>query len=270
MWTREKRPNNIVINDPKGELLQKFYVPGTYRGFQIVQFNLINAMNTDIYNPLMLAAQAAQEGDFTKCSMYVQNIADVFFPVDGGDDPVWPNAANNAFKRAAFGLIDYYLEKEKEIRAEARINGTDQRTLNTTLDQMWGKVTLYNCYQMFVRLTSKKIPNPLTKYNADVKSGAMDALLDKQLNEAGIFREQDPNLFHSKKQAMAVKKQQEATARSVFWDGQPQQDELTLFFNATDKLPANEMRTLVSNANNALKSMAGAEKMLASCDLLPC
>lgn len=43
MWTRERRPNNMVINDPKGELLVKFYVRGTMRGFQIVQFNLINA-----------------------------------------------------------------------------------------------------------------------------------------------------------------------------------------------------------------------------------
>lgn len=50
MWTRELRPNNMVINDPKGELLVKFYVRGTIRGFQIVQFNLINAMKTDIYN----------------------------------------------------------------------------------------------------------------------------------------------------------------------------------------------------------------------------
>lgn len=50
MWTRELRPNNCVINDPKGELLQKFYVRGTVRGFQIVQFNLINPMKTDIYN----------------------------------------------------------------------------------------------------------------------------------------------------------------------------------------------------------------------------
>lgn len=50
MWTRERRPNNMVINDPKGELLVKFYVRGTMRGFQIVQFNLINAMKTDIYN----------------------------------------------------------------------------------------------------------------------------------------------------------------------------------------------------------------------------
>lgn len=42
MWTRERRPNNMVINDPKGELLVKFYVRATVRGFQIVQFNLIN------------------------------------------------------------------------------------------------------------------------------------------------------------------------------------------------------------------------------------
>lgn len=50
MWTRERRPNNILCNDPKGELLQDYYVRGTVRGFQIVQFNLINAMKTDIYN----------------------------------------------------------------------------------------------------------------------------------------------------------------------------------------------------------------------------
>lgn len=99
MWTRERRPNNIVVNDPKGELLQKFYVPGTYRGFQIVQFNLINAMNTDIYNPLMMAAQSAREGDFTKCAMYIENIANVFFPVDGGDDPVW--RATRCFQKCA-------------------------------------------------------------------------------------------------------------------------------------------------------------------------
>lgn len=90
MWTRELTPNNMVINDPKGELLVKFYVKGSVRGFQIVQFNLINAMKTDIYNPLMMAAQAAREGDFTKCALYVENIADVFFPTDGAEDPVWP------------------------------------------------------------------------------------------------------------------------------------------------------------------------------------
>lgn len=50
MWTRESCPNNMVINDPKGELLVKNYVRGTVRGFTVVQFNLINPMKTDIYN----------------------------------------------------------------------------------------------------------------------------------------------------------------------------------------------------------------------------
>ena len=48
------------------------------------------------------------------------------------------------------------------------------------------------------------------------------------------------------------------------WEDKPETDLLTLYFNATDTLPTNSMRRLVSNANNALRSMAGAEKMLAS------
>lgn len=246
MWTRELRPNNMVINDPKGELLQKFYVPGTYRGFQIVQFNLINAMNTDIYNPLMMAAQSAREGDFTKCAMYVENIANVFFPVDGGDDPVWPNAANNAFKRAAYGLIDYYLEEEAELRLFAQRTKMDQRVLEQKLDTIWGKVTLYNCYQLFVQLTSKKLKNPAVEFTKKAKAGEFDNLSEEEYN----------------------KKLDEVEAKSKLWEDKPELDLLTLYFNATDMLPKNDMRTLVANANNALRSMAGAEKMLSSCEML--
>lgn len=50
MWTREDRKSNVVVNDPKGELLVKFFTKATVRGYQVVQFNLINAMKTDIYN----------------------------------------------------------------------------------------------------------------------------------------------------------------------------------------------------------------------------
>lgn len=242
MWTRERKPNNMVINDPKGELLQKFYVPGTYRGFQIVQFNLINAMNTDIYNPLMLAAQSAREGDFTKCAMYIENIANVFFPVEGGDDPVWPNAANNAFKRAAYGLIDFYLEEEAELRLFAQRTKMDARLLEQKLDDLWGKVTLYNCYQLFVQLTSKKLKNPAVEFTKKAKNGDFNKLSEDDYNA----------------------KLDEVEAKSKLWEDKPEIDLLTLYFNATDTLPKNEMRTLVSNANNALKSMANAEKMMSS------
>lgn len=242
MWMRERRANNMVINDPKGELLVKNYVRGTVRGFQIVQFNLINAMKTDIYNPLGLAADAAREGDFTKAALYVENIADVFFPLDGGEDPVWPNAANNAFKRAAYGLIDYYLEEEKELRCRASRLNWDEKVLDTKLDEMWGKVTLYNTYQLFVQLTSRKLKNPAVEFVKDAKEGKYADLSDDEYNYALA----------------------EAEQKSKLWEDKPELDMLTLYFNATDALPINSMRRLVSNANNALRSMSGAEKMMAS------
>ncbi|MGW6600518.1 type IV secretory system conjugative DNA transfer family protein [Streptomyces sp. NPDC055036] len=241
MWSREKRPSNMVVNDPKGELLVKSYVPLVTRGFEPVQFNLINAMKTDIYNPLGMAAEAAREGDSTKCALYVENIADVFFPLDGGEDPVWPNAANNAFKRAAYGLIDFYLEEERELREAAAVTGMAPETLEGKLDDMWGKVTLYNSYQLFVQLTSKKIKNPEAELEKRVRAGEFEN------NEGGLAEEQE-----------------KAAAQAFLWEGKAEQDMLTLYFNATEALPTNTMRRLIGNANNALRAMAGAEKMLAS------
>ncbi|PUB32488.1 type IV secretory system conjugative DNA transfer VirD4/TraG family protein [Promicromonospora sp. AC04] len=241
MWSREKNPSNMVINDPKGELLVKFYVPLVMRGYEPVQFNLINPLATDIYNLLGLAAEAAREGDATKCAVYVENIADVFFPLDGGEDPVWPHAANNAFKRAAYGLIDFYLEEERELRAAAAATGMDPESLNKRLDDMWGASTLYNCYQLFVQLTSKKVKNP-------------EAELEKKV-KAGQFNDDEPGL---------AEEQEKAAAQAFLWEGKAEQDMLTLYFNATEALPRNTMRTLIGNANNALRAMAGAEKMLAS------
>lgn len=241
MWSREKKPSNMVVNDPKGELLVKNYVPLVKRGFEPVQFNLINSMKTDIYNPLGLAADAAREGDFTKCAQYVENIAGVFFPLDGGEDPMWPNAANNAFKRAAYGLIDFYLEEERDLRNKAAILKMDPAILEQKLDDLWGKVTLYNCYQLFVQMSSKKIKNPSAELEKRIKAGE----------------------FEDDEEALA-EEQERVAERDFLWEGKGEQDMLSLFFTASEELPRNNMRTLVGNAHNALKSMAGAEKMLAS------
>ncbi|MFJ6484206.1 MULTISPECIES: type IV secretory system conjugative DNA transfer family protein [unclassified Streptomyces] len=241
MWSREKKPSNMVINDPKGELLVKNYVPLVTRGFEPVQFNLINSMKTDIYNPLGLAADAAREGNFTKCALYVENIAGIFFPLDAGEDPVWPNAANNAFKRAAYGLIDFYLEEERELRSAAAALSMDPALLEQKLDDLWGKVTLYNCYQLFVQMSSKKIKNPEAELEKRVKAGE----------------------FENNGDALA-EAQEKAAAQAFMWEGKADQDMLSLYFNASEELPRNNMRTLVGNTHNALRSMAGAEKMLAS------
>lgn len=256
MWLRERRPNNIVINDPKGELLVKNYVPAAVRGFQPVQFNLINAIKTDIYNPLVLAAQAAREGDETKCAQYVENIANVFFPVEGADDPVWPNSANNAFKRAAYVLIDYYLEEERELRDLAALTNMDKSVLETEIDKLWGKVTLYNCYQLFVQLSAKKRKNP----NVTIKK-IIDAE-HETFNKTGVkgpwltLNEENSALYNE-----LIERQ---NMEGRLWDDAPEIDLLTLFCNATAALPRNSIRTLAANADNALRAMGGADKMIAS------
>lgn len=247
MWLREREPSNMLINDPKGELLVKFYVRAMMRGFQVTQFNLINAMKTDIYNPLGMAADAAREGDAPKCALYVENIADVFFPLDGGEDPVWPNAANNAFKRAAYGLIDYYLEEERELRAYAVRTQMDPKVLDKRLDEMWGKVTLYNCYQLFVQLTAKKMKNPLKALEQRARAGEFGDPKGDDFDDVAYEAERDL-----------------AMPKAFLWEDKDELDMLTLFFNATQGLPRNSMRTLVANADNALRAMGAAEKMLAS------
>lgn len=248
MWTREINYNNIVVNDPKGELLVKFYVRATVRGFQVVQFNLINVMNTDIYNALALASDSAREGDFTKCAQYVENIAEVFFPVDGAEDPVWPNAANNAFKRAAYGLIDYFLEEEKALRRWAARVNLAQKTLDSMIDQLWGKVTLYNCYQLFVQMTSKKKKNPKKEFRERSDNHEFEADGPEPLTE----------------EEYQLRSDRAAKESELLWEEKPEADMLTTFFNAYNCLPKNQMRTLVRNADDALRSMGGAEKMMSS------
>jgi len=125
------------------------------------------------------------------------------------------NAANNAFKRSAFGLIDYYLEEEKQRRRQAELSGKPEKVLMQELDDMWGKVSLYNAYQLFVVLSAKKSSD-------EAKIKLSD---DEQVKE---------------------------------------KDLLTLFFDATSKLPQNEMRKLVQNTDNALRAMAGSDKTIAS------
>lgn len=269
MWTREKVPQNILANDPKGELLQKNYVPAVVRGFTPVQFNLINEIKTDIYNPLALAAEAAREGDFTQCASFVENIAEVFFPVDGSDDPVWPNAANNAFKRAAYGMIDYYMEKERELRNEAERTGMASDKLATEIDNLWGRVTLYNCYQLFVQLTARKRKNPEMEYSAIVKKidayrKAMNETQDPSKIPANLILTDEEQELCDDNAKLAAYKQKVKFESTTLYNGANDADELSLYFAATNALPINGIRKLVINADNSLKSMGAAEKMLAS------
>lgn len=123
----------------------------------------------------------------------------------------------------------------------------NQKTLSTELDHLWGHVTLYNTYQLFVQLTSKKLKNPGVVFNQKMKAGEFDSISDEEFAE----------------------KKDLAERQSELWEDKPELDLLSLYFNCTAKLPRNSMRQLVDNTNSSLRAMAGAEKMMASCELLP-
>lgn len=133
-------------------------------------------------------------------------------------------------------MIDYYLEEERELRKYAEKTGMDEKILNNKIDEMWGHVTLYNTYQLFVQLTSKKLKNPAVIFSEKSKRGEFDRISDEEYN--------------------ILLKKTEIEAK--LWEDRQDMDLLSLYFNASDVLPRNSMRTLVSNANNALKSMSGA------------
>ena len=134
------------------------------------------------------------------------------------------------------------MEEEKELRLFAARHHMPLKVLETKVDQLWSKVTLYNCYQLFVQLTSKKIKNPVLELNQDLKAGKYENIPDEEYTKILNATEKKAKL----------------------WDNKSEIDLLTLFFNATNALPRNQMRTLVANADNALRSMGGAEKMLSS------
>ena len=247
IWSREKRQNNFFTNDPKAELLLKNYVSLVKRGMEVIAFNLINPSRTDIFNVLYTAAESARSGNFAQCAECVQSLAGVFFPAGTGDNAMWQNAARNAFMRTAFGLIDFYLEEEYAFRRQAEKENMHPRVIDTEVDRMWGQLSLYNCYQMFTVLASKKLYNPMIALQNELaalkeaEDVSQEEIAAKQ-NEINIMNETEGHI----------------------WDGKAELDAMTLFFNATSGLPRSMMRTLAVDADNSLRSMAGANNMLAS------
>lgn len=127
MWLREAKPNNMVVNDPKGELLVKNYIRATQRGYQVIQFNLINALKTDIYNPLAMASEAALRGGqlHSVCAVRGEHRRGVLLPV-GADDP-WAQRGQQRLQAHGLRHDRLYLEEERQMRKRAVVEGWTPR-----------------------------------------------------------------------------------------------------------------------------------------------
>lgn len=157
VWTREEKPWNIFTTDPKGELLAKFYYSATVRGFDVVQFNLMNPNLTNVFNPLINALQKFRRDDAVKGTALIDNIVETLFP-DNGD--IWNPAAGNMFKRAVYLLFDFFIEQEKYIRYLGYKNNVAPEVIEESIDELYSKVTLYNVYVLIGELAAKISKDP--------------------------------------------------------------------------------------------------------------
>lgn len=246
--SRQDVKNNIIGNDPKGELVIKMYDRLTARGYLIQQFNLQVPMKTNIYNPLGLIADMVRNGDSSGASEAMTSLSDVFFPTEGAQDPMWPNAAANATKRSAYGLIDYYTEEEEELKTLAIREKWSAKKLDREINLLWSKVSMYNAYKYFVELSSRKVKNPASKLK-ELK----EAYEAGQGEWAGL----------SKDEVNARIKQAMLQSEKIF-NGAPEIDMLTAYARATALLPKNGIRTLMIDAHASLDAMSGSEKTISS------
>lgn len=160
MWSRTDDVANIMANDPKGELISQFYYPLVKRGFNVVQFNLMFPEKTNIYNPLLYAAEASRQGNIVEMSSYIDEIAELLFPSSKGTDQFWVKAPRNVFKELAIGMIAYYQDQEDQLREQAIKDDMSETELEHKLDVLWGHVTLNNLYQMMNVLSARKATDP--------------------------------------------------------------------------------------------------------------
>lgn len=264
IWSRQKRQWNIFANDPKGELLVKFFYPFSKRGYEIVQFNLINPMKTDVYNPLGYAVEAAREGNYPKVAEFLTNLSEIFFPKDGGEDKVWPESAAAAFERSCLGMIDYFLEEEREMRRMAEKNGVSGQLLDSEINNMWGKVTLFNCFQFFLSLVSKKETNPARMWVDEIPEDHVIYKLkptgEKTVKEG---EEIDVMTFDLDENGNKVI-DWDAMANDEFFGAPEPKALLDVFFDATQRFPKSGVREQIDSSNNTLKTMMQSEKMLSS------
>lgn len=251
MFSREKEIQNMFINDPKGELFSAFHMLLEMRGYEPIVLNLIDPSKTHQFNVLSPAIAMARIGDFDKMRDLLNTIMNTFFPIDG-DDPFWGQAQQALVKMIIFSMIDYYIEEER-----AYINKwsgkRDESTIARDLDEMWGRVTMFNAYQMLTTMSRKEV------WLCEKAIKNSDPLTYKEMKKAlfGIPKtDEDGEIkivpFTSK------------NGHTYYPKDVEQITELSAFFRLMTLLPENKMRTITLQQNDAMNLMAQSEKTTAT------
>ncbi|EHT3670503.1 TraM recognition domain-containing protein [Staphylococcus pseudintermedius] len=251
MFSREAELQNMFINDPKGELFSAFHKLLEQRGYEPIVLNLLDSSKTHQFNVLGPAIAMARIGDFDKMRDLLNTIMNTFFPIEG-DDPFWGQAQQALVKMIIFSLIDFYIEEEKAY-IDKYSGKKDESTIARDLDQMWGKVTMFNVYQMLTTMSRREVlfcekairnSEPLTEDEIEnIKTGVLE------VDEKG--KSQRVPFISDKGNKYLPSEVEQIT-------------ELSAFFKLMTFMPENKMRTITLQQNDAITLMSQSEKTTAT------
>ena len=123
------------------ELIGKYYYPATVRGYEVIQFNLMNPNLTNTFNPLINALQKFRRNDDVKGQALIDGIVDTLWP-DNGE--IWNPAAGNMFRRAVYMLFSVYIDQERYIRYLGYKNNVAPELIEQSVNENYSKITLFN------------------------------------------------------------------------------------------------------------------------------
>lgn len=129
-----KIKHSMILNDPKGELLENCYDMLIKNGYNVAVLNLRDTQWSHLWNPLQVIIDEYRDRrdgkdgntDLSRCIKLSQSLANVFTHNDKSD-PIWPDSAKSLF----VAMLLYLLEQ-----------GYDNHHLEN--------VSLYSLYQMFI------------------------------------------------------------------------------------------------------------------------
>lgn len=197
----------------------------------------MDASKTHQFNVLGEAVASARIGDYDEMATSLNTILSVFFPIEG-DDPFWGQAQQALVKMMIYSLIDYYLEEEKRF---IHLNpDLDEGAKARYLDEMWGKVTMFNVFQMLTSMSRKEVNFKLNKHSG--LPGDSNMVIGNESKESDGEEGRDG-------------KSEDAGEKIT---------ELTAFLRLLDELPENKMRIMALQQSDAMSLMADSEKTRAT------
>ena len=166
---------SMVINDPKGEIIQMTREYLEKMSYSIKVLNFKDPMYCDTYNPLYLAARLYVEGDKDSAKEMFNQLGETLYAsVQSDQDPFWATMAVNLFQ--AYCMLACYIASIGEISVE--------------------DVSLSYIYQLFLEGEQKLFGNCcLKEYLCSVKdemvctafAGYIDAATETKASILSVF-----------------------------------------------------------------------------------